>query len=176
MSPARRLSSRLLNAAARHAPPDIQEWERAMLRELDYIEGDWAALFWAVGGTTTIFRYSVPHEVRAWAQRRHSNRDEALMMNNIGQKATGLISGVIMAFAVVACALGLVRLFFVLFPAWDIERMPWAEWLAVIVVPETIFIVTSVAVWRRRRSMAVGILLSAITLITHFVIHVAAHG
>jgi hypothetical protein len=176
MSLARRLSSRLLNAAARHASSDTQDWAHAMLRELDYIEGDWAALFWAVGGTTAIFRYSVPREVRAWAQRRRPNRAEELMMNTIGQKATGVISGVGMAFAVVACAFGFVRLFFLLFPAWDIERMPWAEWLGVIVVPETIFIVTSVAVWRRRRSMAVGIVLSAITLITHFVIHVAAHG
>jgi hypothetical protein len=175
MSAARRLSSRLLHAVVRHASSDSQGWARAMLRELDYIDSDWAALFWALGGTTAIFRYSVPREVRALIER-HSNRSQALMMNNIGQKATGVISGVVIAVAVLASAFGLVRLLFSLVPAWDIERMPWAEWLTVIVVPETIFIVTAVAVWRRRRSMAIGILLSAITLITHFVFHLATHG
>jgi cytochrome c oxidase assembly factor CtaG len=40
--------------------------------------------------------------------------------------------------------------------------MPW--WVAMIVIPEMIFIVAVVALWRKRRSMAVGILLSAVTL------------
>jgi hypothetical protein len=175
MSPARRLSSRLLNAAARHASSETQDWARAMLRELDYIESDWAALLWAVGSTTAIFRYSVPREARAWAERLCS-REKELTKHNFGQKATGVVAGVVMAVAVLAGALGLVRLFVLLFPAWDIERMAWPEWLAVIVVPETIFILAAVAIWRRRRPMAVGILLSAITLITHFVFHLAAHG
>jgi hypothetical protein len=175
MSPARRMASSVLQAAARHASSDTQDWAHAMLQELDYIESDWAALFWAAGCTTAIFRHSVPREARAWAARR-SNRGEALMMDTLGQKATGVVSGVVIAVAVLACAMGLVRLFFLLFPAWDLERMPWAEWLAVIVIPETIFIVTAVTIWRRRRSMAIGILLSAITLITHFVVHLSAHG
>lgn len=175
MSPARRFSSRLLTAAARHASPETQDWAQAMLRELDFIESDLAALWWAVGGTTAIFRYSVPREARAWAERQ-LNREKELMTQTIGQRAAGVVSGVVMAVAVLACAIGLVRLFFLLFPAWDFERMPWAEWLAVIVIPETIFIVTAVAVWRSRRSMAIGILLSAVTLITHFVMHRAAHG
>ena len=36
----------LLNAVLRHAPEHCQQWASAMLRELDFIEGDWAALFY----------------------------------------------------------------------------------------------------------------------------------
>jgi hypothetical protein len=55
--------------------------------------------------------------------------------------------------------------------------VPWAQWVTVIVIPETIFIGAAVlALRRKRRSMATGIVLSAITLIAHFVIHLATHG
>jgi hypothetical protein len=46
----------------------------------------------------------------------------------------------------------------------------------VIVIPETIFIVAALALWHKRRSMATGIVLSAVTLIVHFIVHVATHG
>jgi hypothetical protein len=52
--------------------------------------------------------------------------------------------------------------------------MPW--WVAMIGIPEVIFIVAAVALWRKRRSIAVGILLSAVTLVAHFIVHVATHG
>jgi len=47
--------------------------------------------------------------------------------------------------------------------------------LAVIVVPETIFIVSALALWRKRRSMAVGIVMSAVTLVAHVVVHLTSH-
>jgi hypothetical protein len=146
-----------------------------MLRELDYIESDWAALFWAMGSTTAIFRYAVPRGFRAGFDR-HPVREEELM-GNVGRQAAGVISGVVIAVAVTVCAFSLVRLSFYLVPAWGIDSgYPWVEWISVIAIPEAIFILTAVAVWRRRRSMAIGILLSGITLITHFVVHLAAHG
>jgi hypothetical protein len=48
MSATRRLASKLLRAILRHSSADSQEWANAMLRELDFIENDWAALFWAL--------------------------------------------------------------------------------------------------------------------------------
>jgi hypothetical protein len=51
----------------------------------------------------------------------------------------------------------------------------WAELLAVIVIPETIFIVSALALWRKRRSMAVGIVMSAVTLVAHVVVHLTTH-
>jgi hypothetical protein len=155
---------------------DSLDWAYAMLRELDFIESDWEALFWALGSTTAIFRYAVPRGLRSWLGK-HSRREGGLMTKNIGKKTVGVMSGVIIAVAVLAtCAFGLVRLSFFLVPGWDVERVPWAEWLAVIVIPETIFLFTAVALWRKRRSMAVGILLSAIVLVAHFVVHITTHG
>ena len=99
------------------------------------------------------------------------------MLKNMGKKALEMVSGVAIACAVLAsCAFGLARLSVLLFPGWDLERLPWAEWLTVIVIPEAIFIITAVALWQKRRSVAAGILLSAITLISHFVVHITTHG
>lgn len=52
----RRLASAILTTSIRSAPPEAQEWGNAMLREMDFIEGDWAVLFWALGSATALFR------------------------------------------------------------------------------------------------------------------------
>jgi hypothetical protein len=51
-----------------------------------------------------------------------------------------------------------------------------AQCLAVIFVPETIFVSGAVVLWWRRRVVAKGILLGALTLLTHFVMYVTTHG
>jgi len=51
----RRLASAILTASVRWAPPGVREWGNAMLREMDFVEGDWAALFWAFGSATALF-------------------------------------------------------------------------------------------------------------------------
>jgi hypothetical protein len=145
-----------------------------MLSELDFIESDWAALFWALGSTSAIFRHSLSCGLRAWFGKR-SNQGEGLMLKHIRRNAAGTLSGVVIAVGVLAGAFGVVRLLFVLFPASDLKQVQWAELLAVIVVPETIFIVSALALWRKRRSMAVGIVMSALTLVAHIVFHVTTH-
>jgi hypothetical protein len=52
----RRLASGILSAAIRRAPPELREWGNAMLHEIDFIEGDWAPLRWAIGGTIALLR------------------------------------------------------------------------------------------------------------------------
>jgi len=79
------------------------------------------------------------------------------------------------AVGVLVGTFGLVRLLFVLFPEPDLKKVQWAELLAVILVPETIFIVSALVLWRKRRSMAVGIVMSAVTLVAHVVFHVTTH-
>jgi hypothetical protein len=173
MSSVRRLASGLLRRVLRYAPSDSQDWANAMLRELDFIESDWAALFWALGSTAAIFRYSVPRRLRTFFGKR-SNQREGPMVKDIAKKAAGVATGVVIATGVVLAAFGIVWLLFYLFPKWDLGPIPW--WVGVIVVPEIIFVVAVVALWRKRRPMAVGILLLAVTLVAHFVAHVAAHG
>jgi cytochrome bd-type quinol oxidase subunit 2 len=172
MSAIRRLASRLLRAAARHSSSATQDWANAMLRELDFIESDWAALFWALGGAAAIFRHSVPRGLRAWLEkRREQSRGSA--KESIGKRAAGVTAGIVLVLAVTSLALVLVRQLFYAFPAWDLGSMPW--WVAMIVIPEIIFVVAVVALWRKRRSVATGILLSAIVLAVHFVVHAATH-
>jgi cytochrome bd-type quinol oxidase subunit 2 len=172
MSAIRKLASRLLRAVARHSQPATQDWANAMLRELDFIESDWAALLWALGSTAVIFGHSLPRAFRAWLEKRRE-QNQGSRKESIGKKAAGVTAGIVIVLAVTSLAFALVRQLFYAFPAWDLGSMPW--WVAMIVIPEIIFVVTAVALWRKRRSVATGILLSGIVLVVHFVVHAATH-
>lgn len=89
MSAIRRLASGWLRAVLRHTPSDSQDWANAMLRELDVIDGDWAALSWALACTTAFFRHCVPSALRALLGKRLD-----------GKKAVGVASGIVIAVAV----------------------------------------------------------------------------
>jgi hypothetical protein len=54
----RRLASAILTAAVRRASPGVREWGTAMLREMDFVESDWAALLWAIGSVPVLFKHS----------------------------------------------------------------------------------------------------------------------
>ena len=70
MTMIRRLALKVLNAAARHAAPGTRDWVTAMSREMDFIENDWAALWWALGSTRILFkRQYVPLTDLAGVQR-----------------------------------------------------------------------------------------------------------
>jgi small-conductance mechanosensitive channel len=172
MSAIRKLASRLLRAVARFSPPASQDWAKAMLRELDFIESDWAAMLWALGSAGAIFRPSIPRSLRACLEKR-SDQSQGAAKESIGKKAAGVTAGIVIVLAMTSLAFVLVRQLFYAFPAWDLGSMPW--WVAMIVIPEIVFVVTALALWRKRRSMAAGILLSAIVLAVHFVVHAATH-
>ncbi len=50
----RRFASTLLRFSIRHASPASREWGEAMLREMDFVKGDWAALGWAIQSAVTL--------------------------------------------------------------------------------------------------------------------------
>src|ERR1700683_1751558 len=127
MSMGRRLTSRLLNAVARHSLPSSRDWANAMVRELDFIESDWVAFFWALGCATAIFRYSIPRRLRAMFGKQSSEGSKP-MANGIGKKTVGVLSGIAVAAGVVLGAFGIVWLLFYLFPKWDLGPLPW--WIA----------------------------------------------
>ena len=54
----RRFATGLLRAVARFAPAASRLWAEAMLRELQFVAGDWEALWWALGSATAILRHS----------------------------------------------------------------------------------------------------------------------
>lgn len=66
MTNARRLALKISRAVLRMAPPGVQDWAKAMLCEMDFIESDWTALLWALSGTRILFRIKsrcLPREV-----------------------------------------------------------------------------------------------------------------
>ena len=97
------------------------------------------------------------------------------MLKHIRRNAAGTLSGIGIAFGVLVAAFGLVRLLLVIFPASTLQGVESAEMLAVIVVPETIFVVAAVALWRNRRPMALGLVSSAVILVAHVVVHLTTH-
>jgi len=96
-------------------------------------------------------------------------------MKDMGKKAVGMVAGMVMATGLGLGALGLLVLSFHLFPTWGLERTEWVHWLTVIVIPETICIIAVAVLWQKRRPVALGILVAAIAMATHVVIHVASH-
>jgi hypothetical protein len=97
-------------------------------------------------------------------------------MNGIQRRAVGVLSGVVVAVALAIGALVLLRLLGSVFPFADPEKMPRFAWLLIVVVPETIILLVAMRFWSKKRPMAVGILLSAVVLATHFVVHIATHN
>ena len=147
-----------------------------MLREMDFIATDWGAWRWALGSTTAIFRYSILEGLRTWADG-HSVRSREALIRAIGRSAGGLALAVVFCTGVLgACIFALTRVSPLLFPEWHIARLQWAQWMSVLGMPEVIFAVTAVALWRKRKTISAGILFCAITLFAHFLMYVSTHG
>jgi hypothetical protein len=170
MSPLRRLAAGLLRVVLRHSSGDTEDWVKAMLRELDFIEDDWAALFWAMGSTTAIFRCSAR---RRWLEDRQGRKEAG--MNQRSRNVWGVVAGVGIGLGVAVIVIALRMLSLQYFPSLEAGRVPWRLWLLVMALPEAIFIVSAIALWRKRKPMAIGILLTAAAAATHFAIHIASH-
>jgi hypothetical protein len=171
MSSLRRLAYGLLRAVLRHSSAENEEWARAMLHELDFIENDWAALCWALGCTTAMWRQS-GRGVRRWFSKQGSKKEAG--MNEGGKKALGFVSGIGLAAAVGAIGVGLWFLSFSLIPA----ARAGGQWIHLgvgVFMPETIFVVATILLWRKRRSMALGILLFGVAAGVHVLMHFAKH-
>jgi hypothetical protein len=170
MGAPRGLAAWLLKAVVRLAPSDSRDWAFAMLRELDFIEGDWAALFWALGSAAAILRHAASNWQK-WIPRKKVREEER--MNSTGKKALGVASGMVLALTVALSAFGLLRLVAVLLPGVGLEHMHWTHWLGAIVIPEIIFLVSAILLWRRRTPVAAGILLTAVGIGVHVAVHLA---
>jgi hypothetical protein len=98
---------------------------------------------------------------------------EEEQMNSSGKKALGVASGMVLALTVALSAFGLLRLVAVLLPGLGLEHMHWTHWLGAIVIPEIIFLVSAILLWRRRTPVAAGILLTAVGIGVHVAVHLA---
>jgi len=169
MGAPRKVAASLLRAVLRLAPAGSRDWALAMLRELDFIEGEWAALFWAIGSTTALLRHAISGW-RGWL-RGKSNKEAG--MNNGGKKALGVGLGMLSALALVGCAFAVLRIAGTMFPG--LEHSPWAYWLAVLAIPEAVFVVATVVLWRKRGPVAAGILATGLVMALHVAVHLTLH-
>ena len=55
----RRIAGLLLRFAIWIAPHDTLDWGRGMLNELNHVQGNWAALIWAVGGSGVLAKHAM---------------------------------------------------------------------------------------------------------------------
>ena len=168
----RKVAKHLLGATVSHASSESREWAEGMLHELDYIEGDWSALFWALGSTIAILRLAS----RSWiAQVSKQTTSGKRGVKPMGKKIVGVATGMAVAVALVLTAFGLLLLTNALFPALGLDRAEWTHVLTIVVIPEAIFVVAAVMLWRKRGPMVAGILLTGMLLAVHVVMHFAGH-
>lgn len=172
MGAPRKFAAALLRSVLRLAPDESRDWALAMLRELDFIEGEWAALFWALGSATAILKHAA-FSWRKWISRNKASEEER--MNPTGKKAIGVASGMLLALMVALSAFGLLRIVALLFPGLGIEHLHWTHFLGAIVIPEIIFVVSAILLWRKRTPLAAGILLTGIGIAIHVAVHLATH-
>jgi hypothetical protein len=148
----RRLAERLLSALRRRASTETEHWATAMLHELDYVDGDWSALWWALGGAAALCRV------------------DALSARRVGKATVGVVSGALIAAGLMAiCLVTLVSLPHMSWP--QLSRSSVLERSIVTVGLETICAGIAAAVWRHRRSVATGALVAGTTVFLHVVTH-----
>jgi hypothetical protein len=57
MSYLRGLALKISNTVVNYASPGCKEWAEALAREIAFVEGDWAAVGWALGSARVLFHY-----------------------------------------------------------------------------------------------------------------------
>lgn len=53
----RRLALKISNTVVKYASPGAKEWAEGLAQEVAFVEGDWAALGWALGSVRVLFDY-----------------------------------------------------------------------------------------------------------------------
>ncbi len=53
----RGLALKISNAVVRYASPGCKEWAKGLAQEVAFVEGDWAAVGWALGSVRVLFDY-----------------------------------------------------------------------------------------------------------------------
>jgi len=151
---------------------ESRTWGDAMLREMDFVGSDWSALRWALGSASALCRYSISQQLRAWLDR---SRAEPLSLKGAARKAPAVLLGIVVAGSVLAmCVMGLLGLLDV--ARLDDTHQKLADRMLVVVIPETVYALSVAALWRQKKSVALGLLTSGVILMTHAVVHFMAHG
>jgi hypothetical protein len=164
----RRWAAGLLRAAIRLAPEQSRAWALAMLRELDFIEGDWAAFFWALGSFAAVLR----HAVTAWHNWFTQKYKEAAMTES-GKKVLGFAMGALCVLGLAGCAFPMMWLLPHLFPMF--RHTWWPHFTIAIVIPMIFIGLGAGFLWRKRGPVAAGVMLTALAIAFHLAVHLTMH-
>jgi hypothetical protein len=146
-------------------------WAEALLRELDFVPGEWPALWWALGGTMAVARHAGRGMVGERCRRLREWKEKA--MEQMGKKAGWLVAGAVGTVALSLIALGVQLGVAELFPNLGLRNSMWIHLVMVLIIPLAICLSLAVRIWRTKRPAALGILLSAVVMSTHVVLHFA---
>jgi hypothetical protein len=172
MAAFRRIAAWVLTAMVRHSSPESRAWAEAMLREIDFIESDWPALCWALGGVTVLCRHALSRRMNATFRRVFN---DVRSLKGIAKRTPAVLAGVAVAGVVLSMCLLLLS---------SLTRAPWfepamgklADRTLFVIVPEAAYLASAAALWQRRRPVAAGILAAGAILMTHAIVHFATHG
>ena len=180
MGAARTFAERLLRAMLSLVPAERRVWAEAMLRELDFIDGDWAALFWALGCTGAIFRECL-RGWGTWLLKQCASllgirqSEEGNKMNSTGKKTIGVLSGIGIALAFGVGVYLLRNVIADMLLAVGVPRTMWSHVLSTILPTELIVVGAAILLWRRQRAaVAIGLLVPAVLMGAHVVIFLAS--
>jgi len=166
----RKAASRWLSVMSRYLPSPGQEWANAMLREADFVEGDWHVLLWVLGSTAALCRYSISLELGAL----NKYCSGQLSAKGMAKSMFAMLGGV--AVAIIFLSLCIATFAGLLHGSWfNPVQQKLADRLLIVVIPETAYLASALACWRRKKTFAVGILGAGALLMAQAVMHFVAH-
>lgn len=168
MGAPRRWAAALLRAAVGLAPQQTRGWATAMLRELDFIQGDWSALFWALGSLIAILR----HASTVW-RAMFINKTREAAMSTAGKRTLAIAMGALCLLGLAGCAFPMLWLVPDLFPG--LKHAWWPHVAIAIAMPMIIIGLVAGFLWRKRGPVAAGVLLTVLAVGFHVAVHVAMH-
>jgi len=140
-----------------------------MLRETDFVEGDWSALLWVLGSAAGLCRYSVSLELRALKK-----KCMPLSARQVARGALPPLAGI--AVSALFLTICLAALSYLLASGLEPGQQRLADRLLWVAVPETVYVAGVLALWRRRKGFALGIMGAGVLLLAHAITHVVTHA
>ncbi len=83
----------LLESAIRIAPPDTRDWGQAMRGELNYVEGPWAAVMWALGGASVLAKRALASLLIPGRRGQGIPSDAGLFAKDVSVRKAMLVTG-----------------------------------------------------------------------------------
>lgn len=162
----------LLGWVVRLTPEESRDWALAMLEELEYVEGDWEALWWAFGSMVAIAQLVERGCLHSCAVYAEKWREQ--VMEHMGKKAGLLAVGAVGTVVLMASVLGFQALGTMLFPGFQIPQ-GMMHVVTVILIPGLICGAIGIWIWRKFKPLALGIFLSLAFFGAHIAVHLVHH-